>query len=116
VRGAGHRHFRTGLNRFPNSNPSPVKSHFLCPTITTSKMARADKSALVKKAVSVIKRGEFRDYSKAAAYYSYDRTVTTPAELVLSPRDLLTALGLSEITHKDRLLSCHLLFLLYLLF
>jgi hypothetical protein len=32
--------------------------------------------------------------------------VTTPAELVLSPRDLLTALGLSEITHKD-LLSCH---------
>jgi hypothetical protein len=37
-------------------------------------MARADKSALVKKAVSVIKRGEFRDYSKAAAYYGYDRT------------------------------------------
>jgi hypothetical protein len=41
--------------------------------------------------------------------------ITTLAELVLSPRDLLTALGLSEITHKD-LLSCHLLFLLYLLF
>jgi len=37
-------------------------------------MARVDKSALVKKAVSVIKRGEFRDYSKAATYYGYDRT------------------------------------------
>jgi hypothetical protein len=37
-------------------------------------MGRVDKSALVEKAVSAIKRGEFRDYSKAADYYSYDRT------------------------------------------
>jgi hypothetical protein len=37
-------------------------------------MARADKSARVKKAVSAIKRGEFTGYSKAAAQYSYDRT------------------------------------------
>jgi hypothetical protein len=37
-------------------------------------MARVDKSARVKKAVSVIKRGEFTDYSKAAVQYSYDRT------------------------------------------
>jgi hypothetical protein len=37
-------------------------------------MARADKSALVDKAVSAIKRGEFTDYSKAAAKYSCDRT------------------------------------------
>jgi hypothetical protein len=29
-------------------------------------MARADKSALVKKAVSAVRRGEFTDYSKAA--------------------------------------------------
>jgi hypothetical protein len=40
-------------------------------------MARADKSALVKKAVSVIKRGEFRDYSKAAARYGCDRTAVS---------------------------------------
>jgi hypothetical protein len=40
-------------------------------------MARADKSALVKKAVSAIKRGEFTDYSKAAAQYSYDRTAVS---------------------------------------
>jgi hypothetical protein len=33
-------------------------------------MARADKSALVKKAVSANKRGEFTDYSKAAENYS----------------------------------------------
>ncbi len=39
-----------------------------------SKMARADISALVEKAVSVIKRGEFSDYSKAAAHYDCDRT------------------------------------------
>jgi hypothetical protein len=37
-------------------------------------MARADKSALVKKAVSAIKRGEFTDYSKAAEHYGCDRT------------------------------------------
>jgi len=37
-------------------------------------MARVDKSALIEKAVSVIKRGEFTDYSKAAAYYGCDRT------------------------------------------
>jgi hypothetical protein len=37
-------------------------------------MARADKSALVEKAVSAIKRGEFRDYSKAAVHYGCDRT------------------------------------------
>jgi hypothetical protein len=37
-------------------------------------MARADKSALVEKAVSAIKRGEFSDYSKAAAHYGCDRT------------------------------------------
>ena len=37
-------------------------------------MARADKSALVEKAVSAIKRGEFRDYSKAATHYGCDRT------------------------------------------
>jgi hypothetical protein len=40
-------------------------------------MARADKSAPVKKAVSVIKTGEFRDYSKAAARYSYDCTAVS---------------------------------------
>jgi hypothetical protein len=59
---------------FQTQIPARVKSHFFCPTTTTSKMARADKSALVKKAVSVIKRGEFGDYSKAAACYGYDRT------------------------------------------
>jgi hypothetical protein len=37
-------------------------------------MARVDKSALVKKAVSAIKRGEFTDYSKAAEHYSYNQT------------------------------------------
>jgi hypothetical protein len=37
-------------------------------------MARADKSALVEKAVSAIKRGEFTDYSKAAERYGCDRT------------------------------------------
>jgi hypothetical protein len=37
-------------------------------------MARADKSALVKKVVNTIKRGEFTDYSKAATQYSYDYT------------------------------------------
>jgi hypothetical protein len=40
-------------------------------------MARADKSALVEKAVSAIKRGEFRDYSKAAARYGCDRTAVS---------------------------------------
>jgi hypothetical protein len=40
-------------------------------------MARADKSALVKKAVSTIKRGEFTDHSKAAVQYSCDRTAVS---------------------------------------
>jgi len=37
-------------------------------------MARADKSVAITKAVDTIKRGEFIDYSKAAAKYRCDRT------------------------------------------
>ena len=37
-------------------------------------MARADKSVAITKVVDTIKRGEFTDYSKAAAKYRYDRT------------------------------------------
>jgi hypothetical protein len=40
-------------------------------------MARADKSALVNKAVLAIRSGEFTDYSKAAAHYGCDRTAVS---------------------------------------
>jgi len=36
-------------------------------------MSRVDKSVLVEKAISVIKRGEFSDYSKATKHYRCDR-------------------------------------------
>ena len=49
--------------------------HFFAPPQHTLKIGRVDKSALVKKAVSVTKRGEFRDYSEAANHYGYDRSV-----------------------------------------
>jgi hypothetical protein len=68
---------RAGINRFPNSNPSPGQIPLFWPHHSSFKMARADKSALVKKAVSAIKRGEFRDYSKAAARYGCDRTAVS---------------------------------------
>jgi DNA invertase Pin-like site-specific DNA recombinase len=56
-------------NRDPGQKPAFPKHHH--PTLI---MARADKSALVDKAVSAIKRGEFTDYSKAATKYGCDRT------------------------------------------
>ena len=37
-------------------------------------MVRADKSALISKAVAVLRAGKSTDYSKAAAYYGVDRT------------------------------------------
>jgi hypothetical protein len=37
-------------------------------------MARADKSARIEREVSEIKRGQFTDYSKAAAHYGCDHT------------------------------------------
>ena len=37
-------------------------------------MAKADKSALISQAVTVIRAGKFADYSKAAAHFGVDRT------------------------------------------
>jgi hypothetical protein len=37
-------------------------------------MARADKSALISKAVAAFRAGEFADYSKAATHFGVDRT------------------------------------------
>ena len=37
-------------------------------------MARADKSALISKAVAALRAKEFADYSKAAACFGVDRT------------------------------------------
>jgi hypothetical protein len=37
-------------------------------------MARADKSALINKAVAAIRAGKFADYSKAAARFGVDYT------------------------------------------
>ena len=40
-------------------------------------MARADKSALISKAVAAFRAREFVDYSKAAAYYGVGRTTVS---------------------------------------
>lgn len=37
-------------------------------------MARANRSALISKAVAAIRAGEFTDYSKPAAFYGVNRT------------------------------------------
>jgi hypothetical protein len=37
-------------------------------------MARAGKSARIAQAISAIQRGDYTDYSKAAAHYRCDRT------------------------------------------
>ena len=65
------------VTEFPTQIPPQIKSHFFAPLHNTLKMAREDSSARVKKAVSVIKRGEFRDYFKAARHYNYDQTAVS---------------------------------------
>jgi hypothetical protein len=40
----------------------------------SQKMARADESARITKAVDAIRRGDFTDYSKAAKHFQCDRT------------------------------------------
>src|SRR6266536_2542238 len=65
------------ITEFPTQIPPRIKSHFFTPLHDTSKMAREDSSARVEKAVSAIKRGEFRDYSKAARHYDCDQTAVS---------------------------------------
>lgn len=40
-------------------------------------MSRTDKSALIDQAVTVIRAGEFTDYSKVAAKYGVDRALAS---------------------------------------
>ena len=61
------------LPKLLNRDPAPnlTFSNF---TTTTKIMARADKSALISKAVAAFRAGEFADYSKAATHFGVDRT------------------------------------------
>jgi hypothetical protein len=40
-------------------------------------MARADKSALISKAVAVLRAGKFTNYSKAATHFGVDRNLVS---------------------------------------